>query len=205
MVATRSGYTRTNGFTMCQRLSSAPQHSNIYRSNTQQQMLYLPKVNLSSRANTTLGGGHGHMYTIRNQSRIGSRFPLFFFMFFLVIFLMDLPPAQARALKARVFSGQVSSFQGPLQFTLSCCSEKLAIAMVKPADPSAQTTHRIQAFLRSQVLSCTEFFTQKTTSGQPEHLVWCHSQDGTLISQTLLNIGDAVENCALSANQFGTC
>lgn len=99
---------------------------------------------------------------------------------------------------------EILSFS-PLRFTLSCCDAVLELKLVEARDLSRDNLTAIRKVLEEQRWHCTAFNEAPTDGIGPAGFVWCNGEDGTLLSQFLMERGLVVERCGYSGNQFGTC
>ncbi len=138
-------------------------------------------------------------------------FRLLLVALWLVLFVMSsflIAPRIEQETSLRVvnwFEGEVDEYLAPLKFKLDCCDQVLELALVAVIDHTTNNLAQIEQLIRSNKLTCTSMRLETANSGPGNHLVWCNSETGRLLSSKLLELELVVENCKNSGNQFGSC
>jgi len=105
---------------------------------------------------------------------------------------------------APYFKGAVVHFEPSMRFKLDCCEDALVLGMTSNVDFSESNVRQLEEIFRRQILGCTSAGQQKDEE-KKAYIVWCNTEDGTMLSKILFDGNLVVENCAFSGNQFGSC
>lgn len=111
------------------------------------------------------------------------------------------PTSQAGGREALSYSGMVAEVSDALVFRLECCAQLLDLALVSARPDDPKPLEKAKQVMRAEPLHCTALTNNQTQVRR----VWCNLPDGQLLSQKLLSQNLVIEDCQVSANQFGAC